>query len=163
MCSFPAMPTVDDIIHKLNGAKVFSKIDFRSGYHQLMLDDESRYITTFSTHKELYRYKQLNFGISSTSEIFQKAISDLITDIDGAENISDDCIIGGADQEDHDRILLSVLWRLIHNGLTINLPKYAFSKPRVEFYGFLFLQQGVSPMMDKVKALHAMQTPHQRW
>ena len=43
-------PTVDDVIHALNGATMFSKLDLRSGYHQIVLHDDSRYITAFSTH-----------------------------------------------------------------------------------------------------------------
>ena len=48
-------PTVDDLIHTLNGATVFSKFDLRSGYHQLVLAEESRSITKFVTHKGLMR------------------------------------------------------------------------------------------------------------
>ena len=77
-------PTVDDLIHAMNGAKVFSKLDLRSGYHQLILAKDSRYITTFATHKGLYRYKRLNFGTNSAGEIFQKVIRDQIHDILGA-------------------------------------------------------------------------------
>ena len=51
-------PTVDDA---LNGATVFSKLDFQLGYHQLVVAQESRYITTFVTHEELRRYTRLNF------------------------------------------------------------------------------------------------------
>jgi len=47
------MPTVDDPIHRLSGATVFSKHDLGAGYHQLTLDKESRYITPFATHKGL--------------------------------------------------------------------------------------------------------------
>ena len=43
-------PTIDDLIHRLNGATVFSKLDLNKGYHQIELNDASRYITTFSTH-----------------------------------------------------------------------------------------------------------------
>lgn len=49
------MPMVDDLIHTLNGATVFSKLDLRSGYHQLPLAPKSRYITTFATQKGLWR------------------------------------------------------------------------------------------------------------
>ena len=56
-------PTMDDVIHELNGAKVFSKLDLNAGYHQLELHPASRYITTFTTHLGLRRYKRLNFGI----------------------------------------------------------------------------------------------------
>ena len=67
-------PTIDEIIAELNGSKYFSKLDLRSGYHQLLLSPESRYITTFATHVGLKRYKRLNFGICSASEVFQNTI-----------------------------------------------------------------------------------------
>ena len=86
-------PTIDGLIHKLNGATVFTKLNLRSGYRQLSLAEESRHITTFVTHKELYRYKKLNFGTNSASEIFQHIISQQLRDIMNAINISDDIII----------------------------------------------------------------------
>ncbi|KAK9703504.1 RNase H-like domain found in reverse transcriptase [Popillia japonica] len=64
-------PTTDDIITQLNGAKVFSKIDLKEGYHQLTLAEESRHITAFATHIGIFRYKRLNFGINTAAEIFQ--------------------------------------------------------------------------------------------
>ena len=65
-------PTIDDLIHRLNGAKVFSKIDLRPGYHQLELDEKSRHITAFCTHLGVFQYKRVNFGINTAAEIFQK-------------------------------------------------------------------------------------------
>ena len=64
------LPTVDDLIHTLNGAIVFSKLDLRAGYHQVPLSPESQsiYITTFATQKGLWRYKQLNFGTMQLSQ-----------------------------------------------------------------------------------------------
>ncbi|KAK0135266.1 hypothetical protein N1851_028900 [Merluccius polli] len=61
-------PTMDDVIHELNGARFFSKLDLNKGYHQLELHPDSRYITTFTTHLGLRRYKRLSFGISSAAE-----------------------------------------------------------------------------------------------
>lgn len=86
-------PTVDDLLHETNGAEVFSKLDLRSGYHQLTLAEERRYITTFVTHKGLHQYTRLNFETNSASDIFQKVIHDQIHDIPGAINIRDDVII----------------------------------------------------------------------
>ena len=76
-----ASPIVDNLVHKLNGTTVFSKLDLRAGYHQLLLDEESLYITTFETHKGLRRYRTLKFGTCSESEIFQKVIVYQIHDI----------------------------------------------------------------------------------
>ena len=52
-CECHPTPTINDLIHLLNGDKVFSKLDPHSGYHQLMLAEESCYITTFAMHKGL--------------------------------------------------------------------------------------------------------------
>ena len=71
-------PTVDYLVDALNGASKFSKLDLHSGYHQLSLAPESRYITTFATHEGLRRYARLNFGTNSASEIFQNVISEQI-------------------------------------------------------------------------------------
>jgi hypothetical protein len=54
------IPTVEDISLELNGAQWFSKLDLSQAYHQLELDEASRYITTFSTHIGLFRYKRPN-------------------------------------------------------------------------------------------------------
>ena len=64
-------PTLKEIMSDLNGAVKFSKLDLNQGYHQLLLDEDSGYITTFTTHIGLWRYKHLNFGICCVSEIFQ--------------------------------------------------------------------------------------------
>lgn len=56
-------PTMDDVVHELNGATRFSKLDLRAGYQQLELHPDSRYITTFTTHLGLRCYKRLSFGI----------------------------------------------------------------------------------------------------
>ena len=101
-------PTIDDLIHTLNGATVVSKLDLRGGYHQLTLSAESRYITTFATHKGLCRYARLNFGTNSASEIFQMVINELIRDIPGALNISDNVIVFGKTQVEHDAALQAV-------------------------------------------------------
>ena len=59
------IPTVADISQALNGCKFFSKLDLSQAYHQLELDERSRYMTTFSTHVGLYQYKRLNYGMNA--------------------------------------------------------------------------------------------------
>ena len=53
------------MIHALNVVTIFSKLDLNKGYHQIELDESCRHITIFSTHKGLYKYKRLNFGVCS--------------------------------------------------------------------------------------------------
>lgn len=121
------MPTFDEIVNDLNSAKLFSKLDLTSGYHQLELDEDSRYITTFTTHVGIYQYKRLNFGISSASEVFQEAIRSVIQHIHGAKNISDDKIVFGKTQEEHDRALEQTFQAIRKAGLTLSKKKNASS------------------------------------
>ena len=152
-CERHPMPTVDDLIHKLNGATVCTKLDLRAGYHQLSLAEESRHITTFATQTGLHRYKKLNFDTNSASEIFQHVISEQIRNIPNAINISDDIIIFGQTQADHDKALCAVFERFSHIGLTLNQSKCEFSKSQLTFFGLVVSGVGVSPDPAKVKAI----------
>ena len=106
------IPTIEEILYDLNGSTVLSKIDLKWGFHLIEPEESSREITTFTTHRGLYRYKRLMFGISSAPEKYQKVISDVIQGCNGVGNIADDLIVYGADLEEHDRNLYIVLERL---------------------------------------------------
>ena len=139
------MPTTDELISDLNGACHFSKLDLKQGYHQLTLAEESRNLTTFTTHKGLRRYKRLCFGVNSAAEIFQNTISQTIQDISNAKNMSDDVIIWGKTLEEHNTALTKVLQRFEEKGITLNEGKCRFNKTRLQFYGLVFSKEGVSP------------------
>ena len=121
-------PTTEDLIEKLNGAASFSKLDLSSGYHQLELDEESRDITTFAAHEGLKRYKRLNFGKNSASEIFQNVIQTTFQDIKGCVNISDDILVFAKTQQEHDLTMESVLKRADEKNLRFNGEKCEFFK-----------------------------------
>ena len=152
-------PTIDDLIQTLNGATVFSKLDLRSGYHQLIIAPECRYITTFATHKGLWRYSRLNFGTNSASEIFQKVINEQIHDIPGTLNISDDVIIFGKTQADHDKALEAVFKKFADARLTLNKSKCEFNKSSITFFGFVFSSKGIAPDPTKVEAINSALPP----
>ena len=101
---------------------MFSELDLRRGYHQIELNPESRVITTFATHQGLWRYKRLMFGISSAPEACQH-IQQSLSGCPGVRNISDDIIVYGKDQAEHDPNLGHVLQRIVEKGLTLNKDK----------------------------------------
>ena len=138
---------------------MFSKLDLRSGYHQLAFHLESRYITTFAPHKGLRRYARLNFGTSSASKIFQNIINELICDIPGALNISDDVVVFGKTQADHDRALHAVCQKFSEANLTLNQEKCEFNKSSITFFGFVFSSKGISPDPIKVEAINTAKHP----
>ena len=120
------MPTLDEVVHDLNGAKVFRQHDLNQGYHQLVLHPDSRHITTFSTHLGLYRYKRLRFGINVAAEKFQDVIAASISDIPNVKNISDDVIIYGVNTEEHVKSLHTVLTCFKDLNLTLKKEKCQF-------------------------------------
>ena len=136
-------PTLDDVISELNGAQVFSKLDLNNGYHQLILHQDSRFITTFTTHMGLRRYKRLSFGINAASEIFQNAIYQSFHGLKGTINISDDILVFGKSQSEHDTNLNAVLKRLKDNGLTLNAKKCEFNTEKKYFSLVTFSQKMV--------------------
>ena len=152
-------PTVEEIALDVNGCSVFSKIDLKQDYHQLLLHPESRKITTFSTHIGLYRYKRLNFGMSCSAEILQKQIAEVLCGIPGIRNISDDIYVRGKDVEEHNKRLELVLRRLQENHLTINTSKCKFKVDKILFFGHIFDKKGMSPDLKKVEALQMTEAP----
>jgi len=153
------IPTVDEILEKLNNGKTFSKLDLNMGYHQIELDEESRHLTTFSTTKGLFRYKRLVFGISSAYEEFQEIISSLFKKESNIQNIADDIIVWGANEQEHNTALERCLNILQQNGLTVNPDKCEFHLKEIEYFGFKINGSGIKPSESKIETLKSFQRP----
>lgn len=153
------IPTVDDVLYNLNGSTVFSKIDLKSAFHQLELEESSRSITTFCTHTGLFRYKRLMFGISCAPEIYQHVINQTISKCKGVYNIHDDIVVTGQSVQEHDENLRSLLKCLSENGLTVCVEKCKLRAPSVEFMGHTLSKEGISISNDKIKAIQEAPEP----
>ena len=153
------IPTVDDILYHLNGSKVFSKLDLKWGFHQIELEQQSRVITTFITHKGLYRYKRLMFGISSAPELYQHTIQQVLVGCEGAYNIHGDIIIHGRTVEEHDSRLQKTIECICDKGLTLNPEKCVFRMPQLTFMGYLLSRKGIGPTESHVEAVVQAKEP----
>ena len=153
------VPTLEELLEKFNGHTVYSHLDFNHGYHQIELDEESRKITTFITHCGLYRYKRLVQGASGALEAYQYQIGLLFASHPGIANISDDILIGGKDQEEHDSNLRKCLKILEENGLTVNKEKCEISVSQITFFGHTISAEGIHPEISKVEAIKQFPVP----
>jgi hypothetical protein len=153
------IPTVEEILQDLTGAWVFSKLDLRWGYHQIELDEQSRNYTTFSTHTGLYRYKRLMFGVSAAPEIYQHVIQQSLQGCPGMRNISDDIIVLGKTQQEHNNNLNAVLATLQECGLTLNRDKCKFSVSQVTFFEYTISANGIRPTDETVTAIRNAPKP----
>ena len=112
------------------------------------------------THIGLYRYKRLNFGTRSAWEIFQETISKEITqDIVGCINISDNILVFGRNQKEHDQNLEKLFKRARGKEITFNKDKCEFSKDESLYYGMVFSKEGASPDPMKVEAIKQPEPP----
>ena len=153
------MPTTEQTLAKLSGAKIMSKLDANSGFWQRKLSENSKLVTTFITPWGRYCFTRLPFGISSAPEHFQKAMQRILEGLDGVECQVDDILVFGETQEQHDKRLIAVLERLADANVTLNLEKCKFSTDKVEFMGHVIGKDGMQIDPTKVEAVTQMGEP----
>ena len=123
------LKTVEEVAASMSEAKVFSTLDAISGFYQIKLAEESTWVTTFNTLFGRFKLERLPFGLVSAPEIFQRAVSEMLEDIEKCEVIVEDLLVGG-NTEDHDHALKQVLKRAAENDLRFNEQKCKFFKGR---------------------------------
>ena len=128
------IPLPKDVFLKLRGGQSFTKLDLKSAFQQLPLDPESEQFVTINTHRGLYRYKRLPFGIASSPALFQRTMDIILQGLDHVASIQDDILITGKDEE-HMKNLNSVLSRLDHYSLRLQLSKCKFIQKSATYMG----------------------------
>lgn len=147
------LPHIDDLFTCLAGGKKFSKIDLNQAYLQMHVDEKSRELLTINTHKGLYRYRRLPFGITSAPAVFQRAMDQILSGLSGVQCYLDDILITGKTDEDHLKNLDATLQRLQGYGLRVRRSKCAFFQPSVEYLGHVIDSEGLHKAPSKVKAI----------
>ena len=153
------LPKIEDMFASLSGGKTFTKLDLLHAYQQVSLDDESKEYTTINTHRGLYRYKRLPFGVASAPSIFQRTIESILQGIPHVTVYIDDILISGTTQEEHLHNLEEVLRRLERANIRLKLCKCAFFLPSVDYLGHRISAQGLQPLSDKVNAIRDAPAP----
>uniref|UniRef100_A0A8C5PIS1 Gypsy retrotransposon integrase-like protein 1 n=1 Tax=Leptobrachium leishanense TaxID=445787 RepID=A0A8C5PIS1_9ANUR len=147
------LPRVDDIFASLAGGQKFTKIDLRQAYLQFEVHPSSRKYLTINTHRGLYEYNRMVFGIASAPAIWQRKMDEILADIPFTQCLLDDMLITGRTDQEHKQNVELVLQRLQDQGLKVNLTKCKFMVPKLEFCGHLVDAEGIHTAEDKVDAL----------
>ena len=156
------IPVVNDLFPDLTDARVFTKVDLASAFWHLELDEESSMLTTFATPYGRYRWLQLPFGLSVSSEIFQRHLHQELQGLPGVKCIADDVLIHDTNKADHGSNLERFMDRCQQKGIKLNSQKLELKAKEVPFHGHLLTIEGLKPYPEKVRAIVKMLRPEGR-
>jgi hypothetical protein len=147
------LPRIKDLFDQMKGASVFSKIDLRSGYHQLKIWESNIPKTTFHTRYGLYEYTMISFGLTNAPAYFMYLMNKVfIKYLDKFVVVFiDDILIFSKMEEEHEKHLTMVLEKLRSNQLYAKFSKCEFWLIEVAFLGHVISAGGVSVDPSKVK------------
>ena len=147
------IPNPTDLLSSLAGGKVFSKLDLRQAYAQLKLSESSQKYCVISTHRGLYAYTRLPFGVASAPSIWQRVIEQIVQGIPGVCVYFDDLLVSAESQADHDFRMRQVMERFRKHGVRLSRDKCVLCQQEVSYLGYTISGEGIQPNDDKVRAI----------
>lgn len=158
------LPRIDDILDCLSGAKVFSKLDLHSGYHQVRIKDAHVHKTAFTTKSGHYEYLVMPFGLCNAPATFQRLMNDTLRPFLNKFVCVylDDIIIFSPDEESHAGHLDMVFDALRKEKFYAKKSKCEFYKSDIEFLGHVVSADGIMPNPEKVSTVRDWVPPTSR-
>ncbi|KAL0561145.1 hypothetical protein IC582_001565 [Cucumis melo] len=155
------LPRIDDLFDQLQGATVFSKIDLRSGYHQLRIKDEDVPKTAFRSRYGHYEFIVMSFGLTNAPAVFMDLMNRVFREFLDTFVIVfiDDILIYSKTEAEHEKHLRMVLQTLRDNKLYAKFSKCEFWLKQVSFLGHVVSKAGVSVDPAKIEAVTGWTRP----
>lgn len=158
--SYP-LPRIDELLDELHGARVFSKLDLRSGYHQIRLKEGDEFKTAFRTAFGHFQFKVLPFGLCNAPATFQRLMNNIFRPHLRKFVLVylDDILVYSRDAEEHKEHLKQVFALLQQHNLFIKTSKCEFGVDQVDFLGHVVSKDGIQMDPGKVKAVEDWPEP----
>lgn len=149
------------VIDELSGASWFTKLDLRSGYHQIRLAPGEEYKTAFQTHLGHYEFTVVSFGLTGAPDTFQFTMNNTL----GPGNrhyvvvFFDDILVFSFTFQEHLQHLKNVMSLLSEHQWNVKMSKCAFAQRQVGYLGHIISGAGVSIDPSKISAIETWSTP----
>jgi hypothetical protein len=155
------LPRIDILFDQLTGARVFSKIDLRSGYHQIRIRPEDIQKTAFTTWYGLFEYLVMSFGLTNAPSYFTYLMNSVfMPELDKFVVVFiDDILIYSKNEEEHAQHLRTVLTRLREHQFYAKFSKCAFWLEEIQFLGHVLSARGIAIDPSKVKDILECKPP----
>ena len=152
------IPNIETIFANLSQAKVFAKLDLKSAYWQIELDNHAKAVSVINTCKGLYQVNRLQMGMKNASAIFQRTIESILAGISNILIYQDDIAIYAENMDELGKIIANVKQRLNQRQVTLNDKKSVEFCKEITFLGFKISEAGIEPdtrLVEKIKAIKA--------
>jgi hypothetical protein len=155
------MPVFDEIVDELTGALVFSKLDHRSGYHQIRLREGDEPKTAFQTHHGHFEYRVMPFGLMGALATFQDFMNQLLAPFlrKWVVVFLDDVLVYSATMEEHVGHLKQVLDLISQQQLYLRESKCVFDQAKLEFLGHIVSAAGITTDPNKIRVIREWPKP----
>ena len=156
------LPSLVSFNAKMAGAKLFSKVDLRRAYHQVLVREEDRHKTTINTTVGLFEFVRMPFGLRNAGAQFQRNIHLILKDFSFLFVYMDDLLIFSNSAAQHLTHLKTLFQRLDEFGIRVNAKKCQFAQEEIEFLGHRVTQEGIEIPTSRVDAIIRYPEPKSR-
>ena len=152
---------MDELRDRVQGAKIFTKIDLKNGYNLIRIKEGDEWKTAFRTRYGHFEYLVMPFGLANAPATFQNMMNEILREFldQGVVCYLDDILIYSKTEEEHEELVHKVLKRLMDEGLAAEPEKCFFHVTEVDYLGYILSTEGVSISPETVQTIMEWEAP----